>query len=142
MTCIRSPGLNLGGRGCGLLGYSGREASRAPRGMMLTLRTNDFRHVLPELVKHIQESGVTPRLVRIEGVMGVGKSPLADMLADALDAASLPTRTNPTVLTQKRSTLTPFTLDLRAYCKNPRGRFSKQYVWAKWRPKMPSAKAL
>jgi hypothetical protein len=54
---------------------------------MLTLRTNDFRHVLPELVKHIQESGVTPRLVRIEGVMGVGKSPLADMLADALDAS-------------------------------------------------------
>jgi hypothetical protein len=54
---------------------------------MLTLRTNDFRHVLPELVKHVQESGVTPRLVRIEGVMGVGKSPLADMLADALDAS-------------------------------------------------------
>jgi hypothetical protein len=52
---------------------------------MLTLRTNDFSHVLPELVKHIQESGVTPRLVRIEGAMGVGKSTLAGMLADALN---------------------------------------------------------
>jgi predicted AAA+ superfamily ATPase len=54
---------------------------------MPTLRTNDFRHVLPKLVKHIQESGVTPRLVRIEGVMRVGKTPLADMLADALSAS-------------------------------------------------------
>lgn len=56
---------------------------------MLTLRTNDFRHVLPELVQHIQESRVTPRLVRIEGVMGAGKSTLADMIADALDASPI-----------------------------------------------------
>jgi hypothetical protein len=51
----------------------------------LMLRTNDFRHVLPQLVKCVQESGVTPRLVRIEGVMGVGKSRLAEMLAGELD---------------------------------------------------------
>ena len=54
---------------------------------MIALRTNDFSHVLPGLVKHIQESGVTPHLVRVDGVMGVGKSSLADMLADALDAS-------------------------------------------------------
>lgn len=51
----------------------------------LMLRTNDFRHILPELVRCVQESGVTPRLIRIEGVMGVGKSLLADMLAGELD---------------------------------------------------------
>jgi hypothetical protein len=51
---------------------------------MLTLRTNDFSHVLPELVQHIRESGVSPRLVRVEGVMGAGKTALADMLAGAL----------------------------------------------------------
>jgi hypothetical protein len=56
---------------------------------MLTLRTNDFSHVLPELVKHIEESGVTPHLVRIEGVMGSGKSTLADMLAGALGSADV-----------------------------------------------------
>jgi hypothetical protein len=27
----------------------------------LVLRTNGFRHILPELVKHVKESGVTPR---------------------------------------------------------------------------------
>jgi hypothetical protein len=53
---------------------------------MLTLRANDFRHILPELVKSVQESGVAPRLARIEGVMGVGKSQLANMLADELSA--------------------------------------------------------
>jgi hypothetical protein len=56
---------------------------------MLTLRTNDFRHVLPELVKHIQECGVTPHLLRIEGVMGAGKTTLAEMLADALRDAGV-----------------------------------------------------
>jgi Mrp family chromosome partitioning ATPase len=54
---------------------------------MLTLRTNDFRHVLLELVEHVQESGA--RLVRIEGVMGAGKSTLADMLAAALRDANV-----------------------------------------------------
>jgi hypothetical protein len=54
---------------------------------MLKLRTNDFRHILPELVTAVQESGVVPPLVRIEGVMQVGKTPLADMLADALGAS-------------------------------------------------------
>jgi hypothetical protein len=53
---------------------------------MLKLRTNDFRHILPDLVKCVQESGVMPRLVRIEGVMRVGKTPLADMLAGVLGA--------------------------------------------------------
>src|SRR5262245_17851768 len=52
----------------------------------LMLRTNDFRHILPELVRCVQESRVTPHLIRIEGVMGVGKSSLADMLAGELDA--------------------------------------------------------
>jgi hypothetical protein len=50
----------------------------------LMLRTNDFRDILPELVRCVQESRVTPRLIRIEGVMGVGKSALAQMIADAL----------------------------------------------------------
>jgi hypothetical protein len=49
------------------------------------LRTNDFRHILPELGRRVQESEVTPRLIRIEGVMGVGKSLLAGMLAGELD---------------------------------------------------------
>jgi hypothetical protein len=54
---------------------------------MLTFRTNDFSHVLPELVEHVQKSGA--RLVRIEGVMSAGKTPLAEMLAAALSDANV-----------------------------------------------------
>jgi hypothetical protein len=69
-----------GGRGLGTGAAAMTEAQA-----QLVLRTNDFRHILPELVKCVKESEVTPRLIRIEGVMNVGKSPLADMLAAELD---------------------------------------------------------
>jgi hypothetical protein len=51
---------------------------------MLLRGANRFEDVLPDVVKSIKAAGAT--LVRIEGVMSVGKTLLADVLGDELCA--------------------------------------------------------
>lgn len=56
-------------------------------GIMRLKRVNRFEDVLPDLVKAIEAAGV--KLVRIEGVMSAGKTPLAKMLAHELSASAV-----------------------------------------------------
>jgi energy-coupling factor transporter ATP-binding protein EcfA2 len=99
-------------------------------------------------VQHIRESGVTPRLVRIEGVMLSGKSTLADMLAAALRHANV-VHVDEFAYEDKSNrpyaeaiNVSALNARLGRLLQSPCGRFSTQYVSTKWHRKLTSAEAL